>query len=58
MNFESQNDLLDSYLVGLNDFLMFENESKFGQNFKFFMNVVIREISNFDHFLNNLKSNR
>ena len=36
---------------------MFENESKFCQNLKIFMTAVISEISDFDHFLNNLKSN-
>ena len=53
-NFESQNCILESYLVGLNDFCMFENESKFCQHLKF-MTAVIRQISHFDHFLNILK---
>ena len=35
---------------------MFENESKFCQNLKFIMTTVISEISDFHHFLNNLKS--
>ena len=57
VNFQSQTGILDSYLVVFNDFSMFEKESKFCQNPKFFMTAVISEISNFDHFHNNLKCN-
>ena len=56
VHFEFQNGILESYLVVLNDFLKFEIESKFCQNVKFFMTVVISEISDFDHFLNILKT--
>ena len=35
---------------------MFENASKFCQNLKTFITAVISEISDFEHFLNNLKS--
>ena len=35
---------------------MFENESKFCQNLNIFLTAIISEISDFDHFLNNLKS--
>ena len=54
----SQNGILESYLVVLNEFWKFENESKFCQNVKFFMTAVIYEISDFDHFNNILKSYR
>ena len=56
VRFQSQNGILDSYLVVLNDFWKFEIVSKFCQNAKFFMTVVISEISDFDHFLNILKT--
>ena len=56
VSFESLNDILESILVVLNDFLKFEIESKFCQNVKFLMTVVISEISDFDHFLNILKN--
>ena len=55
VSFESQNGILESYLVVLNDFSKFEIESKFCQNVKCFMTEVISKISNFDHFLNILK---
>ena len=57
-SFESQNGILESYLVVLSDFWKFEIESKFCQNVKFFMTAVISEISDFDHFLNIHKSHR
>ena len=48
MNLVSQNNILDSYLVVFNDFLMFENESKFCQNLKFFMTAINGEISDIE----------
>ena len=56
VSFDSQNCILESYLVVLNDFWKFEVESKFCQNVKFFMTAVISEISDFDHFINILKT--
>ena len=56
VSFQSQNSILDSYLVVLNDFWKFEIESKFCQNVKFLMTAVISEISDFYHFLNILKT--
>ena len=56
VSFESKNCILESYFVVLNEFWKFEIESKFCQNVKFFITAVIREISDFDHFLNILKS--
>ena len=56
VSFKSLNGILVSYLVVLNDFWKFEIESKYCQNVKFFMNTVISEISDFDHFLNILKT--
>ena len=52
VSFESQDGIVESYLVVLNNFCKFENESKFCQNVKFFMTAIISEISDFDHFLN------
>ena len=57
VSFESQNGILKRYLV-LSDFGKFEIESKFCQNVKFFMTSVMSEISDFDHFLDILKSHR
>ena len=57
VSFESQNCILKRYLV-LSDFGKFEIESKFCQNVKFFMTSVMSEISDFDHFLDILKSHR
>ena len=48
--------MLEGYLVVLIEFWKFEIESKFCQNVKFFITVIISEISDFDHFLNILKS--
>ena len=56
VSFESQNGILESYLAVLSDFWKFEIESKFCQNVKFFITAVIREISDFYHFLNIFKS--
>ena len=56
VSFESQNGILERYLLVLNEFLKFEIESKFCQNVKLFMTVVITEISDFDHLLNILKT--
>ena len=36
---------------------MFENESKFRQNLKFFITAVSSEISDFEYVLINIKSN-
>ena len=56
VSFESQNGILERYLVVLSDFWKFEIESKFCQNMKFFMTLVISEISVFDHFFKFLRS--
>ena len=56
VSFESQIGIPESYLVVLSDFWKFEIESNICQNVKFFMTAVISEISDFDHFLNILKS--
>ena len=56
VSFESQNSILDSYLVVVSDFRKFEIESKFCQNVKFFMVAVISEISVFDQYFKFLKS--
>ena len=56
VSFESQNGNLESYLVVLSDLKKNEIESKFCQNVKIFMTAVISEVSDFDHFLNILKS--
>ena len=56
VSFESQNGILESYLVVLSEFWKFEIESKFCQILKLFMTAVTSEISDFDHFLNILKS--
>ena len=56
VSFQSQNGILESYLVVLNEFWKFEIESKFCQNVKIFMTAVTSEISDFDHFLNILKT--
>ena len=48
--------ILNCSLVDLKDLLKFEVESKFCQNLKIFMTAVLSEISDFDHFLNNVIS--
>ena len=44
------------FLVDLKDLWKFEDESKFCQNLKILMTAVLSEISDFDHFLNNVIS--
>ena len=48
--------ILKCSLVDLKDLWKFEVESKFCQKLKNFMNAVFSEISDFDHFLNNVIS--
>ena len=48
--------ILKCSLVDLKDLWKFEVESKFCQKLKIFMTAVLSEISDFDHFLNNVIS--
>ena len=48
--------ILECSLVDLKDLWKFEFESKFCQKLKIFMTAVLSEISDFDHFLNNVIS--
>ena len=48
--------ILNCSLVDLKELWKFEVESKFCQNLKIFMTAVLSEISDFDHFLNNVIS--
>ena len=48
--------ILKCSLVDLKDLWKFEVESNFYQNLKIFMTAVLSEISDFDHFLNNVIS--
>ena len=56
MNCKYQNCILKCSLVNLKDLWKFEDESKFCQNLKILMTAVLSEISEFDHFLNNVIS--
>ena len=50
------NNILKCFFVVLNNFWIFEVQSKFCQNLKILMTAVLSKISDFDHFLNNVIS--
>ena len=49
VNCKSQNGILESFYVDLNDFWKFEVKLKFCQKLKIFITAVLCEISDFDH---------